>query len=98
MLGRLKDNPAAPVLFQDPFNAQETKPYRNDPEILAMTKLVDAFNSDNIAEFEQILRDNRRTVMEDGFIRNYIEDLLKTIRTQVPTPLPLPRLLRDVRP
>ena len=86
------------MLFQDPFNAQETKPYRNDPEILAMTKLVDAFNSDNIAEFEQILRDNRRTVMEDGFIRNYIEDLLKTIRTQVPTPLPLPRLLRDVRP
>ena len=38
----------------DPFNAQETKPYKNDPEIVAMTKLVDAFNNDNIAEFEQV--------------------------------------------
>ncbi len=67
----------------DPFNAQEAKPYKADPEIVAMTKLVQAFHSDNIAEFERILRDNRKTVMEDPFIRNYIEDLLRTIRTQV---------------
>jgi hypothetical protein len=26
---------------------------------------------------------NRRTIMDDPFIRNYIEDLLKNIRTQV---------------
>jgi COP9 signalosome complex subunit 2 len=67
----------------DPFNAQEAKPYKADPEIVAMTKLVQAFHSDNIAEFERILRDNRKTVMEDPFIRNYLEDLLRTIRTQV---------------
>jgi COP9 signalosome complex subunit 2 len=67
----------------DPFNAQEAKPYKADPEIVAMTKLVQAFHADNIAEFERILRDNRKTVMEDPFIRNYIEDLLRTIRTQV---------------
>lgn len=24
----------------DPFDAQESKPYRNDPQILAMTNLV----------------------------------------------------------
>lgn len=53
----------------DPFNAQEAKPYKNDPEVVAMTKLVEAFHNDNIAEFERILRDNRKTVMEDPFIR-----------------------------
>lgn len=26
---------------------------------------------------------NRRTIMDDPFIRNYIEDLLKNVRTQV---------------
>lgn len=30
-----------------------------------------------------ILQSNRRTIMDDLFIRNYIEDLLKNIRTQV---------------
>lgn len=30
-----------------------------------------------------LLQSNRRTIMDDPFIRNYIEDLLKNIRTQV---------------
>lgn len=30
-----------------------------------------------------ILQSNRRTIMDDPFIRNYIEDLLKNVRTQV---------------
>lgn len=29
------------------------------------------------------IQSNRRTIMDDPFIRNYIEDLLKNIRTQV---------------
>jgi hypothetical protein len=29
------------------------------------------------------LQNNRKTIMDDPFIRNYIEDLLKNIRTQV---------------
>ncbi|KAG1667626.1 hypothetical protein FOA52_001680 [Chlamydomonas sp. UWO 241] len=67
----------------DPFDAQEAKPYKQDPEIIAMTNLVDAYQGNNIKEFERILRSNRRTIMEDPFIRNYVEDLLKKIRTQV---------------
>lgn len=67
----------------DPFDAQEAKPYKQDPEIIAMTNLVDAYQSNNISEFEKILRSNRQTIMEDPFIRNYVEDLLKKIRTQV---------------
>ncbi|WAR00786.1 CSN2-like protein [Mya arenaria] len=62
----------------NPFDSQETKPYKNDPEILAMTNL-----NNDINEFEKILRTNRRNIMEDPFIREHIEDLLRNIRTQV---------------
>ncbi|KAI3694444.1 hypothetical protein L1987_77409 [Smallanthus sonchifolius] len=68
----------------NPFDGQEAKPYyKNDPEILAMTNLIAAFQRNEILEFEKILKNNRRTIMDDPFIRNYIEDLLKNIRTQV---------------
>mmetsp|Transcript_37145 Transcript_37145/g.116911 ORF Transcript_37145/g.116911 Transcript_37145/m.116911 type:complete len:438 (-) Transcript_37145:88-1401(-) len=74
----------------NPFDAQEAKPYKNDPEILAMTNLVGAYQRNEILEFEKILRTNKRTIMDDAFIKHYIEDLLKNIRTQV--------LLKLIRP
>lgn len=43
----------------DPFDAQEAKPYKSDPEITAMTALVDAYQGNNIGEFERVLRTNR---------------------------------------
>ncbi|XP_050400713.1 COP9 signalosome complex subunit 2 [Patella vulgata] len=67
----------------NPFDSQETKPYKNDPEILAMTNLVSAYQNDDINEFEKILKTNKRNIMEDPFIREHIEDLLRNIRTQV---------------
>lgn len=67
----------------NPFDSQEAKSYKNDPEILAMTSLVDAYMANEIREFEKILRNNKKAIMDDPFIRNYIEDLLKNIRTQV---------------
>lgn len=67
----------------NPFDAQEAKPYRNDPEILAMTNLISAYQQNDIAEFELILKKNKQTIMEDPFVRNYIEDLLVKVRTQV---------------
>ncbi|KAL5004055.1 hypothetical protein ScPMuIL_017511 [Solemya velum] len=67
----------------NPFDSQETKPYKNDPEILAMTNLVSAYQNNDINEFEKILKTNRRNIMEDRFIREHIEDLLRNIRTQV---------------
>lgn len=33
--------------------------------------------------FGIFVQSNRRTIMDDPFIRNYIEDLLKNVRTQV---------------
>ena len=37
----------------------QAKPYKNNPEILAMTNLVQSYQNDDIAEFEKILRTNR---------------------------------------
>jgi len=67
----------------NPFDSQEAKPYKNDPEILAMTNLVSAYQNNDINEFERILRTNAKTIMDDPFIKEHIEDLLRNIRTQV---------------
>ncbi|XP_005177843.1 COP9 signalosome complex subunit 2 [Musca domestica] len=69
--------------FINPFDSQEAKPYKNDPEILAMTNLVVSYQNNDINEFESILRTNRSNIMADPFIREHIEDLLRNIRTQV---------------
>ncbi|KAL6536059.1 COP9/signalosome complex subunit Csn2 [Orobanche hederae] len=67
-----------------PFDGQEaTRKYKNDPAILAMTNLIAAYLRNEILEFEKILKSNRRTIMDDPSIRNYIEDLMKNVRTQV---------------
>ncbi|CAH8558929.1 unnamed protein product [Dicrocoelium dendriticum] len=67
----------------NPFDSQETKPYRNDPQIMAMTSLVTAYQNNDITEFENILRRERDSIMEDPFIREHIEELLRNIRTEV---------------
>jgi COP9 signalosome complex subunit 2 len=74
----------------NPFDSQEARPYRDDPEIVAMTNLVQAFHNNEIQTFERILRRNQGRLMEDEFVREHVEDLLRTIRTQV--------LRRVVRP
>ncbi|CAL1694251.1 unnamed protein product [Somion occarium] len=66
----------------NPFDSQETKPYKNDPQIKAMTDLVDAYQRREVHVAEKILRDNRATIMDDPFIRSYIGDLLRSLRTQ----------------
>ncbi|CAH2256731.1 jg10962 [Pararge aegeria aegeria] len=67
----------------NPFDSQEAKPYKNDPEILAMTNLVQAYQNNDINDFESILKHNSYNIMDDPFIREHIEDLLRNIRTQV---------------
>ena len=43
----------------DPFDAQEAKPYKNDPQVLAMTDLVQAYQRNDIMAFERILTTNK---------------------------------------
>lgn len=64
----------------NPFDSQEAKPYKNDPEILAMTNLVNAYQNNDINEFESILKQNRQNIMDDPFIREHIEGTNIVIR------------------
>lgn len=59
----------------NPFDSQEAKPYKNDPEILAMTNLVSSYQNDDINEFETILKKHRKNIMDDPFIREHIEGM-----------------------
>ncbi|KAF8433550.1 hypothetical protein L210DRAFT_3649678 [Boletus edulis BED1] len=65
----------------NPFDSQETKPYKSDPQIKAMTDLVDAYQRREVHLAERILKDNRSTIMDDAFIRLYIGELLRSLRT-----------------
>ncbi|KAJ7610967.1 PCI domain-containing protein [Roridomyces roridus] len=66
----------------NPFDSQETKPYKTDPQIKAMTDLVDAYQRREVHSAEKILKDNHSTIMDDSFIRLYIGELLRSLRTQ----------------
>ena len=71
----------------NPFAAPETASYKTDPQVVAMTDWVSAYEQHDIHSFERILQNNRDTIMDDKFISMYIQDLLKNIRTQVLTNL-----------
>lgn len=53
----------------DPFDAQEAKPYKSDGEVLAMTNLVNAYQENNIKEFEKILRTNKSVALTSPLLR-----------------------------
>ncbi|KAE8649470.1 hypothetical protein Csa_017890 [Cucumis sativus] len=61
----------------NPFDGQEAKPSSPSSPWSSLGVVVYLF----IYLF--FLQSNRKTIMDDPFIRNYIEDLLKNVRTQV---------------
>ena len=65
----------------NPFDSQETKPYKNDPRIAAMTDLVDAYQRDDIHSYEAILQ-SKRDVLEDPFIAENIDEVTRNMRTK----------------
>ncbi|XP_003741080.1 COP9 signalosome complex subunit 2 [Galendromus occidentalis] len=73
------------------LDSQEAKPYKDDPEIVALTDLVDAYQAHNISRFEAIVSGpHKESIMKDAFIKEHIEQLLLNIRRQV--------LIRLIRP
>ncbi|EGT34172.1 hypothetical protein CAEBREN_12604 [Caenorhabditis brenneri] len=74
----------------NPFDSQEAKPFKNEPEIVAMTQMVQAYQDNDIQAFEQIMAAHQDSIMADPFIREHTEELMNNIRTQV--------LLRLIRP
>lgn len=63
----------------NPFESQETKPYRGDHRISAMTDLVDAYQRDDIRRYEEVLRKNP-DLLEDRFIAENIDEVTRNMR------------------
>lgn len=60
----------------DPFDAQEAKPYKTDSEVQAMTNLVDAYQRNNIKDFEKILRTNKYALCPCMQMKQITQDFL----------------------
>jgi len=73
----------------NPFDSQETKPYRNDPRIAAMTELVDAYQRDDIHRYESILQKNK-DLLTDTFIAENIDEVTRSMRTKAVVKLVAP--------
>jgi COP9 signalosome complex subunit 2 len=65
----------------NPFESQETKPYKNDPRIAAMTDLVDAYQRDDIHRYESVL-ENNKDLLTDPFIAENIDEVTRNMRTK----------------
>lgn len=65
----------------NPFDSQETKPYRNDPRIAAMTELVDAFQRDDMHAYVSVLQKNQ-DILADPFIAENIDEVTRNMRTK----------------
>ncbi|KAF8543599.1 PCI domain-containing protein [Trichophaea hybrida] len=66
----------------NPFESQETKPYKSDPRIVAMTDLVEAYQHNEIHRYESILEKNKNDILSDPFIREHIDEVTRNIRTE----------------
>ncbi|KAH0172921.1 CSN2 COP9 signalosome complex, partial [Aureobasidium melanogenum] len=73
----------------NPFDSQETKPYKNDPRIAAMTELVDAYQRDDIHRYESILQKNK-DLLADPFIAENIDEVTRNMRTKAVVKLVAP--------
>ncbi|KAI1080104.1 PCI-domain-containing protein [Whalleya microplaca] len=65
----------------NPFDSQETKPYRNDPRIAAMTALVDAYQRDDMHTYVNVLEKNQ-DILADPFIAENIDEVTRNMRTK----------------
>lgn len=65
----------------NPFDSQETKPYKTDPRISAMTELVDAYQRDDVHAYEKALRNNQ-DILADPFIAENIDEVTRNMRTK----------------
>ncbi|KAI6834216.1 COP9 signalosome complex subunit [Hortaea werneckii] len=73
----------------NPFDSQETKPYKNDPRIVAMTELVDAYQRDDITQYEKVLKQNQ-DLLADPFIAENIDEVTRNMRTKAVVKLVAP--------
>lgn len=66
----------------NPFESQETKPYKQDPNVMVMMHLVEAFQRSDVEEFNRLLKSHRQEIMGDPLIRSFLDDVILSIRSQ----------------
>jgi len=67
----------------NPFDDSRAKSYQNNAEIQAMISLIDAYQHNEIRTFEKVLKKKKKNIMGDEFIADYIQDLMKSLRSEV---------------
>lgn len=67
----------------DPFDSTESKPYKTHPEIIPMDQLKDAHHANDVAQFEKVLAQHSKVILEDNFIKEYIPQLMRIMRIRV---------------
>ncbi|KID98393.1 COP9 signalosome complex subunit 2, partial [Metarhizium majus ARSEF 297] len=65
----------------NPFDSQETKPYKSDPRISAMTELVDAYQRNDVHAYEKVLQ-GHQDILDDPFIAENIDEVTRNMRTK----------------
>ncbi|KAG4305903.1 hypothetical protein PORY_000813 [Pneumocystis oryctolagi] len=65
------------------FDSQEINSYKNHSQFLAMMDLMNAYKQRDAQKIELVLREHHDEIMEDIFMRTYIDDILRNFRTQM---------------
>lgn len=66
----------------NPFESQETRPYKELPEIAPMVTLVSAYQKHDIDAFSRMVETQRAAIF-DGFMDAFVPQLFINIRTQL---------------
>uniref|UniRef100_K3WAZ5 PCI domain-containing protein n=1 Tax=Globisporangium ultimum (strain ATCC 200006 / CBS 805.95 / DAOM BR144) TaxID=431595 RepID=K3WAZ5_GLOUD len=67
----------------NPFDSREAKVYQDVEEIGAMLLLRGAYESNDIVQFEKILKNPKYKLLSDPIMNKYLNPLLRNIRCQV---------------
>merc|ERR1711991_1252199 len=64
----------------NPFDSKEVANMRSHPSIEPISQLLDAYERNNIRNFERVLRENPKEIKEDPFLNQFIGRLLTKVR------------------
>lgn len=67
----------------NPFDSREAKVYQDVDEIGAMLLLRGAYETNDIVQFEKILKNPKYKLLSDPIMKRYLNPLLRNIRCQV---------------
>eukprot|EP01084_Bolivina_argentea_P072154 131042_1 len=67
----------------NPFASQEAGVFKTNSDILGCANLLDAFDNDNIRQFEDTLRRDKHGILNDDFIVEHVPKVKLKIRSKV---------------